>query len=716
MTENTTQRHTTEIDGDLTVCRSLTTGGGVRVGRSMTVMGDLRVRGRVEMPDLPNPCKGLFQTADALNTAWPAPEPGWWALVGTGLPASVMTVRNGVWQATGGQGGLATPDMRRYEERLDAIEESVAALDTPETEDFRRVEATLAELTEERPAPGSMTVCDHCAGLTGSDVPLYTRSNFSGFGFDMGRIDVPFNMVTFPLMCADWEGNTDAVTSVMVTLRRGGPTGERVYERLFHVTSIPPGESREISLLLDSVPLSPGGAVWLDLRMDAPCTMMKLQTKADIGTTLNSRYYIAGRQITDDKGFEPVNFDSYWYVRCSLSLSTGTVTGLSVTALEDTARRLGLYEMSGNGAAVTDGTGSVALRLPPTLYAVPGDTLQLFYRGMVADSDPLRHRPMLQGSVGRDFIRYWEYTPALSEAGARMTLHLTAHDAGGSVTGSVPVTLRTVPRPADGSAAGPLNVVCIGDSLTAGGEWPREVWRRMCGTGGTPAGLGVTGIRFCGRQSALCGSTPVGWTGYGGWHWKSYTSLAQTAGISNPLWNQTDGGMDFGMFAASHCGGRIDVVYVMLGWNALIPVSPGYESMVEEARRFARALFAAFPEARLRLMGIQLPSPTGGLGTSYGSAAGSYADLYAVTQGVHYLNRAYAAMAAEPEWQGRVAYVEIAAQFDSDFNMPSSSVPVNSRSTHTEQRGTNGIHPASGGYMQIADAVWRDMCALLAGM
>jgi len=33
---------------------------------------------------------------------------------------------------------------------------------------------------------------------------------------------------------------------------------------------------------------------------------------------------------------------------------------------------------------------------------------------------------------------------------------------------------------------------------------------------------------------------------------------------------------------------------------------------------------------------------------------------------------------------------------------------VNSRNSTTEVRGTNGIHPATSGYYQIADAVYRD--------
>ena len=58
-------------------------------------------------------------------------------------------------------------------------------------------------------------------------------------------------------------------------------------------------------------------------------------------------------------------------------------------------------------------------------------------------------------------------------------------------------------------------------------------------------------------------------------------------------------------------------------------------------------------------------------------------------------------------------FVNLSGQVDADHAFPSEEKRVNIRSTATEIIGTNGAHPSYEGYMQIADAVWRNMVASL---
>jgi hypothetical protein len=55
--------------------------------------------------------------------------------------------------------------------------------------------------------------------------------------------------------------------------------------------------------------------------------------------------------------------------------------------------------------------------------------------------------------------------------------------------------------------------------------------------------------------------------------------------------------------------------------------------------------------------------------------------------------------------------LDIAGQFDSEHAFPSKPKPVNTRSEVTELIGTNGVHPTINGYLQIADAVYRNLIA-----
>ena len=75
-----TGRHNEVVDGDMTV------NGGLNVGGNTKVTGNLRVEGTLDAKKVKQPCKGLFPTATALQTAYPEPEVGWWAVVGESVP------------------------------------------------------------------------------------------------------------------------------------------------------------------------------------------------------------------------------------------------------------------------------------------------------------------------------------------------------------------------------------------------------------------------------------------------------------------------------------------------------------------------------------------------------------------------------------------------------------------------------------------------------
>ena len=57
--------------------------------------------------------------------------------------------------------------------------------------------------------------------------------------------------------------------------------------------------------------------------------------------------------------------------------------------------------------------------------------------------------------------------------------------------------------------------------------------------------------------------------------------------------------------------------------------------------------------------------------------------------------------------------VNVSGQFDTENNMQKGTRPVNTRNSETEIYGTNGVHPATSGYLQIADAAYRAMVKML---
>jgi hypothetical protein len=133
---------------------------------------------------------------------------------------------------------------------------------------------------------------------------------------------------------------------------------------------------------------------------------------------------------------------------------------------------------------------------------------------------------------------------------------------------------------------------------------------------------------------------------------------------------------------------------------------------IANAKVFARTLHTEYPNAKLKIMGIQMPSITGGLGANY-SGATSLLDRFGLTYTAISYNMALKKMCALTEFAPYCEFVDIAAQFDTLYNMPYSLKPVNARYPDgpTEKIGTNGIHPAERGYYQIADAVYRNIVA-----
>ena len=426
--------------------------------------------------------------------------------------------------------------------------------------------------------------------------------------------------------------------------------------------------------------------------------------------------------------------------------------------------------------AQTEKKDVAKLYLPKVLHAVVGDTLQVFYRGLMSVVNPYGYDILLTCKKGKQFPRYFEYTPTTADIG-EITFAVTLKDEDGNMLESKECKLVTKAAP---SNVGAINIACFGDSLTINGTWCAEAYRRLSATNGNPLGLGLTNIKFVGKKT----KNGAGYFGEGGWRWYHYVSegtkayrfevsnvnslsvgseytnngstftiqeinvtngsgnilcsvsgsnaplasgtltLSQGGGDSsisylsyeiaptNPLWDATNNKMSFIPYANEYADGQLDVVYVLLGWNDVHRESYPYPTMMANCKTFIDTLHAEFPNAKMKLMGLQVCSINGGMGANYG-AGDDYSDTYGTIRRLMKLNLAYKELAESAEYSSFVEYVDIASQFDSEYNMPYAETKVNTRSSVTERRGTNGVHPSNDGYMQIADVVYRNIIANL---
>jgi hypothetical protein len=448
--------------------------------------------------------------------------------------------------------------------------------------------------------------------------------------------------------------------------------------------------------------------------------------------------------------------------------------GLNVQAAIDELAANAQATASQVGGLMTNSPGAPRIILPDEFTAVVGDELQLFVRGMIEAENPYNLPYVITCAKGATYPRYWDYTPAAGDIGSQK-LSVSVTDLQGNTLASGQTTVNIVG--VGGSPVSTTYVMCIGDSLTAGGTWPQEFYRRLTQSGGTPKGDARNNIQFIGDR-AMSTYPTQGLIGYGGWSWPTY----EDTGLNNVWWVTAAGHdktqADIGNYWVDPVTGKmwtlmgvtsttlklgspgqplpaavytltnlshssphssdisftatnatilsplnntngfsfaewtnISIVYVLLGWNELpgpnAAYATNYATMQTQAQKFINQLHSDFPNALVRLVGLEVPSINGGLGANYG-ATGSLSQYYNVLRSVNGLNLAYQQLCNSPTNSAFCRFINISCQFDSEYNMSSALAPVNSRNATTEQRGANGVHPATPGYLQIADAVWRD--------
>lgn len=415
----------------------------------------------------------------------------------------------------------------------------------------------------------------------------------------------------------------------------------------------------------------------------------------------------------------------------------------------------------------------VEVILPDKFQAIVGDKLQLFTRGMIKAVNPYNYDVKITCPLGQQYPRYYELTPVAGNVGNHDLL-IEVKDSLGNVihsknctleiksAGVSPVSQTTVLAIGDSLTAGGDWVIEAARRLTQSGGSPagnslsniqfkgRKTngvigWE---GTGGwswdSYTAVGATAYRFAvsgvttppqlgsvytnngqsfiideinitagsgNIRGAFSGGAPSAsgvLTKSSGGGDATITFSASAAESGNPFHNGTD--VSFTNYVNAYLGGDLDVVAFLMSWNGLTPHMTDFSGIKGSIRYIIDRLHAEYPSAKVKLMGIQIPSINGGMGANYG-AIGSYADDYGMIVTALNQNKAYQELANEAAYSSWVEFVNVSAQFDSENNMPEQDVYVNTRSTKTEKRGTNGVHPTIEGYYQIADAFYRNFVA-----
>ena len=126
MTEETNNIENHSVGGSVAVGRDVTVGGRSTIRGNATFNRDVYISGWLNARNIRGAGKGLYETVEKLNSAYPNPENGWFALVGDTLPADIYRAWGGEWKATGQKGGEPVLELAKLTELSESLENEVS--------------------------------------------------------------------------------------------------------------------------------------------------------------------------------------------------------------------------------------------------------------------------------------------------------------------------------------------------------------------------------------------------------------------------------------------------------------------------------------------------------------------------------------------------------------------------------------------------------------
>lgn len=178
---------------------------------------------------------------------------------------------------------------------------------------------------------------------------------------------------------------------------------------------------------------------------------------------------------------------------------------------------------------------SPSLHICDTIDCIVGDTIQLYYNMFIHHVG--EYSLNIECHKGKNYPRYWEYTPTSSDVGiTQMKIQLLNIDGSVIEEKTINIVTKNAVNPAS-----PKNILLVGDSLYMSGQIAIELSRRLKGTTGiatSPSALSLSNFNVVGRLKNS--DDTVGWEGTGGWSWSTYTKAGGMAGVRLTVSGITD--------------------------------------------------------------------------------------------------------------------------------------------------------------------------------
>lgn len=344
----------------------------------------------------------------------------------------------------------------------------------------------------------------------------------------------------------------------------------------------------------------------------------------------------------------------------------------------------------GDGSGLTGMAplNTAVFSLAPTNYAVQGQEANIYFENIVRSSLPTDELAIdVTCNAGTHYQDFFRVTPTNTvSSNYSLTISVADFTTTNSLA-SYSGTLRVAAN-ADGTNI-VRKVLLIGDSTTAGGQTITEIVRK--------ASTNLFKVTALGTQGTYTNKHE----GHSGWTFANFYNT----GASNPFTNGAVGAtFDFNYFLTnnSYTMSANDWVIFNLGINDIFSytsdatASAAATNFMGTYSNMFYSITNTVPGVRVGLCVLIPPSQSqDAFGDDYGSGQ---------TQKRYRRNRYLLA-------ETMLAYplgtkIPINAALDTAHNMPTTAGVFNARNSDAWTYQSNGVHPDTSGYLQIADCLW----------
>ncbi len=351
---------------------------------------------------------------------------------------------------------------------------------------------------------------------------------------------------------------------------------------------------------------------------------------------------------------------------------------------------------------------SLQLTLPPTVYAVPGVPMSVYFDNIVLTEHPEEYKFEVKCDVGATEEKRWTVTASDKDVGTH-AMEIAVKDAQGKVLESGKMALRVAPRNA--GAERTLRLLIVGDSLTAATAYPNEIGRLLSEPGNPK-------WTMLGTSKPGSAKPGVAHEGYGGWRWETFLTKwdPQPPGVAaGPLARKSTspflyadkdgkGKFDLARYFKEECGGQPpEVVTFLLGINDCFGANPEDETAklktidaaLDNADKLLAAFHAAAPQA---VLAVGLTTPPNSRESGFEA---NYKGKYHRWGWKRIQHRLVQRMMERLSHREKEGIYLVPTELNLD---PVGGYPDN-----------NGVHPAAPGYAQIGASFHAWMKAWMGG-